>query len=109
MTRKALGLDIVLTAFLVLTGYAVWQHGYLGLLEWAFLNSATTQIFVDLVIACTLILVWMWDDAKRHGISPLPFALLTIGAGSIGPLAYLIRREFALRASGSAQPAHSRA
>jgi hypothetical protein len=109
MTPKALVLDVVLAVFLVLTGYAVWQHGYLGVLGSAFLNSATAQIFVDLCIALTLILFWMWEDARRHAISPLPFALLTLALGSIGPLVYLIRREFALRAAGRVQPAQFRA
>lgn len=55
-------------------------------------NAATLQVFADLGIALGLVMVWMWQDARQQGISPLPFVALTLGLGSVGPLLYLIRR-----------------
>jgi hypothetical protein len=34
----------------------------------------------------------MWQDARQHDISPIPYVVLTLGLGSVGPLLYLIRR-----------------
>jgi hypothetical protein len=35
----------------------------------------------------------MWNDARDRGVSPIPYVLLTLTAGSVGPLLYLIRRD----------------
>jgi hypothetical protein len=62
------------------------------------------------VIALSLILAWIWRDARTRGATLWPYVLLTAAFGSVGPLLYLIRRESALRAAdahrrGVAQPA----
>jgi hypothetical protein len=92
MNAKQIGLALVLADFTALTGWAVYQHGYIGFFELMTANAATITAFVDLVIALSLITVWMWRDARAQGISPIPYALLTLALGSVGPLAYLIRR-----------------
>ena len=92
MNAKQLGLEVILLAFSAFTGYALYQHGYIGLFEQALLNAATIQVFLDLTIALSLVLLWMWQDARKHGIAPLPYVALTLSLGSIGPLLYLIRR-----------------
>jgi len=99
MNLKQIGLSLVLADFALLSGYAVYEHGVVGLFELATANVATTTVFVDLVIALSLALAWMWQDARRHGQAFWPFAFLTLGLGSIGPLLYLIRRV------GDGQPA----
>jgi hypothetical protein len=43
------------------------------------------------MIALTMVLVWMWRDARARGVSPLPYVLITLALGSVGPLLYLIR------------------
>jgi len=101
MNRKQLLLGIVLADFAAFTTYAVWQYGYLGVFELAFASWASTLVFVDLVIALGLVLIWMMGDSRDRGLSFLPFALLTLAFGSVGPLLYLIRRE------GHAVPAPS--
>jgi fatty acid desaturase len=93
MNGKQIGLSIVLLDFLTLTGYAVYHYGYVGFFEMVMANAVTVTAFVDLVIALTLILGWMWRDARGRGLSPVPYVLLTLALGSVGPLAYLIRRE----------------
>ena len=89
----------VLFAFVDFTAYALYQHGYLGFWEEAFSSLATTQVTLDLFIALTLVLAWMIKDAKSRSINSLPFVILTLALGSIGPLCYLLRRGFATESS----------
>ena len=93
MNAKQIGLSLVLADFTALSAYAVYQYGVVGLLQAVTANAATTTAFVDLVIALSLVMVWMWRDARDRGVSPLPYVALTLMAGSVGPLLYLIRRE----------------
>jgi hypothetical protein len=83
-------LIVTLIAFLVLTTMAVLQHGYAGIFMQQFQSYGGAQVLVDLVIALTLFLVWMWNDAKAAGRNPLPWVLLTLALGSIGALIYLL-------------------
>lgn len=94
MKAKQIALIVVLDAFLALTAYAVWAHGYMGFFELLMANAATVTVGVDLVIALSLVLIWMRGDARQRGINPLPYTLLTFGLGSVGPLAYLIHRTW---------------
>jgi hypothetical protein len=87
---KRIGLAFTLIAFLVLTVVAVGQHGYLGIFTQQFEQVGGIQVLVDLVIALSLFLVWMWNDAKAAGRNPLPWLLLTLATGSIGALVYLL-------------------
>jgi hypothetical protein len=87
---KRIVLTVTLVAFLTLTAFAVWQHGYMGIFTQQFQSFGGAQVLVDLVIALTLFLVWMWNDAKTGGRNPLPWLLLTLATGSIGALIYLL-------------------
>ena len=91
MERKLLIAVIVL--FGVLTGVALWQHGYWGILEPHFQTFGAAQVFADLVIALTIILVWMWRDARATGRNPWPWIGMTLVLGSFGPLIYLLTRR----------------
>jgi hypothetical protein len=93
MTAKRLLLWAVLIDFLALTGYVLYTHGLVGVFELATANAVTILLTTDLLIALTLVLVWLWGDARDRGISPMPYALLTLATGSAGPLLYLIRRD----------------
>lgn len=81
---------ITLILFLVLTGVALWHHGYWGIFEPNFRSFGAAQVFADLVISLSLILVWIWRDAKKNDRNPLPWIILTMATGVIGPLIYLI-------------------
>jgi hypothetical protein len=83
-------LIVTLIAFLVLTTIAVLQHGFLGIFTQQFQSFGGVQVLVDLVIALSIFLVWMWNDAKIAGRNPLPWLLLTLATGSIGALIYLL-------------------
>jgi len=87
---------VALVVFLVLTVIAVSAHGYLGFFEIATSNAATRLMLADLVIALSLILVWMFRDEQArsgNGMAIAPFALVTLLFGVAGPLLYLIRRR----------------
>lgn len=92
MNAKQIGLSVVLVDFFALTAYAVYQYGYVGFFELMVGNAATAAAFADLVIALSLIIAWMVRDARARGISAVPYVVLTLALGSVGPLAYLIRR-----------------
>jgi hypothetical protein len=96
---KKIFLGLVLADFAALTGWAVYVHGYAGFFELVGANLATVTVLVDLCIALSLVTLWMWNDARERGVSPIPYVVLTLTLGSIGPLLYLIRREGAVRAS----------
>lgn len=91
MPRTLLALTLV--AFGALTAAALWHHGLVGIFTPLFQSLAGAQVLVDLVIALTLFLVWMWRDAARTGRNPWPWLLLTLATGSFGPLLYLLTRR----------------
>ena len=92
MNSKQIGLAVVLCDFLGLTAYAVYQYGYVGFFEQVMANWATITVFVDLVIALSLVIAWMVRDARQRGVSAVPYVVLTLALGSVGPLVYVIRR-----------------
>ena len=85
-------LMLVLAVFSLLTGFALWYHGYWGIFEPLLASLAGAQVLVDLVIALSLFLAWMWPDARRLQRNPWPWLVLTLAAGSFGPLLYLLTR-----------------
>ena len=93
MNGKQLGLSLVLAGFAGLTVWACEAYGLLGVIQLATANLATQTLFADLVIALSLVSIWMWQDARDRGVTVLPYLVLTLVAGSVGPLLYLIRRE----------------
>jgi MFS superfamily sulfate permease-like transporter len=92
MNLKQIGLGVVLVDFVALTGYALYQYGLIGFFETLLSSAAGAAVLADLVIALSLVIVWMWRDARARGWSPLPYAVLTLALGSVGPLVYLMRR-----------------
>jgi hypothetical protein len=89
-TGRRIVLGIVLASFTALTAYAIERHGLAGSLALCFANAATMALFADACIALGLIVMWMWDDARAQGRAWLPYALLTLAFGSVGPLLYLV-------------------
>ena len=92
MKIKQIGLGIVLAGFSILTAYALLEYGYVGFFRKVTANLASVTLLVDLVISLTIIMVYLGNDAKERGFSALPYLLLTLAFGSVGPLLYLIRR-----------------
>ena len=86
-------ISIILLLFGALSATALWQHGYWGILVPHFQSTAAGQVFADLVIALSLVLVWIWKDAQATGRNPWLWLVMTLLAGSFGPLLYLLTRE----------------
>ncbi len=92
MSWKKIVIASVLFDFSALTAYAVYQVGYVGFFEELGSSIVGLTVGADLFIALGLALTWMVRDAREHEISPGPYVLLTLALGSVGPLAYLLRR-----------------
>jgi hypothetical protein len=90
MNLLTLLLVLVIAAFAALTGVALMEHGYIGIFTFHFTSSAGLQVITDLVIVCTLAMIWMVQDARAHGRTVWPFLLLTLTLGAFGPLLYLL-------------------
>ncbi len=98
MSSRLIVLIFVIAAFGVLTALALMSVGYLGIIEPHFRSWGAAQVFFDLVIVAVLACVWIINDARERGVSAWPFVLITLVAGSFGPLFYLVARELRSRA-----------
>ena len=93
MSGRFLTIALVIVLFAVLTTLAVMDVGYFGILRPHFQSYGGAQVFTDLVIMCVLGCIWMGIDSRQSGVPAWPFVLITILAGSFGPLLYLAARE----------------
>ncbi|MCB1050365.1 MAG: DUF2834 domain-containing protein [Acidobacteria bacterium] len=84
---------IILVLFGALSGVALWQHGYWGILAPHFQSFGGGQVLADLVIALSLVMTWLWRDARAQGRKPWPWLIATLLLGSFGPLIYLLTRR----------------
>lgn len=83
-------LILVLAAFGAFSLYAMWQVGYVGIWQAGLSSVGALQVLLDLVVMSCLALGFIWRDARRTGRTAWPYALLTVAAGSFGPLLYLL-------------------
>jgi hypothetical protein len=88
----------VLLAFGAYSLYVMWQVGYVGIWQAGLANLAALQVLLDLVIVCALASIWMLVDGRSRGLTAWPFVLITLAAGSFGPLLYLLYRNRAATA-----------
>ena len=93
MNWRTVIIALVLLDFAALSGYAMYQVGYLGIWQAGLSSWGAVQILADLVIVCLLACVWMVVDARQRGTNPWPYVAITLVAGSFGPLLYLLQRE----------------
>lgn len=97
MNWKTILIAIVLIDFALLSAYAMFEVGYLGIWQAGLASWGAVQLLVDLVILAGLAALWIVVDARARGVNPWPYVLITFAAGSFGPLAYLLRREWGTR------------
>jgi hypothetical protein len=83
-------LIVVLAGFLVLTGAALYHQGFVDIFASQFTTFGGAQVLIDLIIALSFFIVWMWKDAKANGRNPLPWTIFILITGSIAALVYLI-------------------
>lgn len=82
---------LTLTAsFAAYSSWVMWQVGYVGIWQGGFGSIGATQVTIDLIIAGLLLCGWMIRDARERGRRVWPYVVLTVAAGSFGPLLYLI-------------------
>ncbi len=94
----------VFAAFLAYSVPVLVEHGVSGFLDLALAGGWASQVTIDLVIALSMFLFWMFGDAKERGIAAWPYLIAVLTTGSIGALAYLIHRTAKELATG-AEPA----
>jgi hypothetical protein len=85
-------LILALAAFGAFTSYVMWEIGYLGIWQAGMGSLGAWQVLLDLVIMSWIALGFIWRDARQTGRAVWPFALITLAAGSFGPLLYLLLR-----------------
>jgi len=93
MSVRLVVLLLVIVLFGALTAKALAEVGYLGIVLPHFQSWGAGQVLADLVILALLACFWMAADAPGKGLKAWPFILLTLVAGSFGPLLYLVFRE----------------
>lgn len=103
--NKTLGLALVLTGFSALTFHAIATYGYIGYFQVLLSNLASIHVSVDVLIALTLVFIWMSVDARERGLPFWRYAVAGLFFGSVGPLAYLIHREVRSRRIAQHAPA----
>ena len=86
-------LAAVTVAFSLLSAKAIAEFGYVGLWQLPFQTSGTLQLFCDLGIAMFLVATWMVKDARARKVAVAPWLVLTVLAGSTGPLGYLLVQQ----------------
>ena len=86
-------LTVTLILFGALSAVALWQHGFWGIIAPHFRSFGGGQVFADLAIALTLVMVWLARDAKASGRKAWPWIVATLAFGSFGPLVYLLTRQ----------------
>jgi hypothetical protein len=83
----------LLVPFGLISAYAVYRVGYIGILAHALDGPAGWQLAADLVVALVLVLAWLIPTARQEGRSPWPWVAVTLFLGSFGPLLYLVTRK----------------
>src|SRR5262249_13095122 len=73
MNWKQLGFGLLLADFAAFTGWVIWQYGYIGLFQIALSNAAMVQVTTDLVIACSVGMFWIYNDARTRNVNPWPY------------------------------------
>ena len=90
MTMLKPALWLVTIAFTAFSLWVLTQIGYFGIWQGGFANLGSTQITVDLVIACLIGVGFIVRDCRALGRTWWPWAALTLATGSMGLLAYLL-------------------
>lgn len=88
--KHKLLLSLVLLAFGLQGLYILYKIGYWSIWLNNLNHLAGQQALADLLIALSLVMIWLVRDAKATGRKAWPWIALTLAAGSFGPLIYLL-------------------
>jgi hypothetical protein len=97
MQRFLLGVTLVL--FGALTAVALGHHGFRGIFQTIFQSWAGVQVFVDLAIALSWCCSGCGAMPRPMQRKVWPWIVITLVAGSFGPLLYLLTRTTPARAA----------
>jgi hypothetical protein len=101
---QALAAAAILAGFGAYSLWVVHGHGYTGFLTLAGREPWALQMLLDLVLGLSFAIGWMRGDARRRGIAAWPYIVVTLFLGSIGLLAYVVRRGLGATASATPRP-----
>lgn len=90
MSRTRLLALVTFVAFAAWTFYLCRGYNYVSFFKPVLASGPGIQVLTDLTIAQSLILIWMFRDARKAGRTYWPYLLITAVFGSFGPLLYLI-------------------
>lgn len=93
MNRRVALLLVVFVPYCVFSIDVIVTRGFGGLFALVGREPWALQMFLDLLILYVAFSVWLWRDARERKIAAWPFIAMTLTLGSMGALAYLIRRE----------------
>ena len=99
-------LGFLLVDFVLLSTWATWKVGYLGIFAAALNGPGEMQIFADLCIALLFASGWLKRDAERRGINPWTWIVAIVPMGSLSIVGYLAAREAGVigRAATASEP-----
>ncbi len=49
------------------------------------------QVSFDLILAFIVCHFWIWQDAKKRGVNPIPYIIFTLLTGSVAILFYMAK------------------
>jgi hypothetical protein len=83
---------LVLAVFGAFSTWVAATQGYFGFLRSAGSDRWALQMLLDLAISLAFAVGWMRADARKRGLAVWPFVVATVLFGSLGILAYCVRR-----------------
>jgi hypothetical protein len=92
MTRQLVLAVVAVCGFGAFSLWVVATRGYFGFVSVAREGGWGLQMLIDLVIALGFATSWMIRDARTRRITSWPFVAATALLGSLGVLAYCVRR-----------------
>jgi protein-S-isoprenylcysteine O-methyltransferase Ste14 len=93
-------LFLTLSGWIAFTAYTMTVmagQGVLGFVVLAQREPWAMQMLLDLLVMLGLFAAWIRHDARWHRLPAWAYMLLTVAAGSMGALAYLVHRELVRR------------
>ena len=72
---------LIAPVFIVFTACSLWvfgQTGLRGFFDQLLASPAAWQVFGDLTVSLSLVMVWVWHDARRHGRRFWPWLVETL-------------------------------
>jgi hypothetical protein len=106
MNGKQLAIGVVWLGFAGLTVLMFMRDGS-GVFSLPFDSLTNTTAMIDLLIELALVSIWMYFDARKRGTTAIPFIVMAVFLGSLGPLTYLFFRFGDERAEPIAQLART--